>query len=416
MIEGDILLLFIKYISGKGLFHAKCKLPDKQERMKRLFSLSISFLLVYLTSSAQPGVEKPFRVSGNIMGIDNAQWVFLSYMSDGERKTDSIELKNGSYEFTGSLVEPVAGRMTLMFKADTAGKKMPTVYKRDQFLVFLEPSAVIKIENTDSFSNAKIKGSRAHESYLGLQQTLKPLTEQSEQLSAQYSALYKAKDTAAMKKLEPRFEELDSSMKLVYADYVKKNPRSPIVMYALSQVAGWDVDPDKVEPLMKLLPVATRNLPSAKLLQEKIETARKTGIGRMAMDFTQNDTLGNPVSLSSFRGKYVLIDFWASWCGPCRAENPNVVEAFRKYTDKGFTVLGVSLDRPNAKDKWIKAIHDDQLTWTHVSDLQFWKNAVAVQYGIQAIPQNILVDREGKIIGKNLRGEALQKKLDELFR
>lgn len=405
----------IKYISGRCLSNSKCKLPDKHAGMNRFFSLMISLLLLSVLSSAQPGIEKPFRVSGNIKGIEKAQWVFLSYMSDGERKSDSFELKNGSYEFSGSLVEPVAGRMTLIFRPDSAGKKMPTVYKRDQLVVFLEPSSVIKMEHIDSFSNSKVKGSRAHESYLALQKSLKPLTEQTEQLSAQYSALYKAKDTTAMKQLEPKFEELDSSMKVVYADYVKKNPRSPIVMYAIGQVAGWDVQPEKVEPLLALLPASTRTLPSAKLLEEKVETAKKTGIGRIAMDFTQNDTIGNPVSLSSFRGKYVLIDFWASWCGPCRAENPNVVQAFRKYTDKGFTVLGVSLDRPNAKDKWIKAIHDDQLTWTHVSDLQFWKNAVAVQYGIQAIPQNILLDPEGKIIAKNLRGEALQNKLKELF-
>ena len=133
------------------------------------------------------------------------------------------------------------------------------------------------------------------------------------------------------------------------------------------------------------------------------------------MDFTQADTSGNPVSLSSFRGKYVLVDFWASWCGPCRRENPNVVSEFNKYKDKGFTVLGVSLERPNAKDKWMNAIHDDNLTWTHVSDFKYFENEVAVQYGIQAIPQNLLLDPQGKIIARNLRGEKLQKKLAEIF-
>jgi len=134
------------------------------------------------------------------------------------------------------------------------------------------------------------------------------------------------------------------------------------------------------------------------------------------MNFTQNDTLGIPVSLASFKGKYVLVDFWASWCGPCRRENPNVVKTYNAYKDKGFQILSVSLDQPGAKDKWIKAIHDDNLTWTHVSDLKYWDNEVAKQYGIQAIPANFLLDPEGKIIAKNLRGEDLAAKLSTVLK
>lgn len=138
-------------------------------------------------------------------------------------------------------------------------------------------------------------------------------------------------------------------------------------------------------------------------------------IGSLAMDFTQADTSGAPVALSSFRGKYVLLDFWASWCGPCRQENPNVVENFNKFSAKNFTVLGVSLDRPGQKERWLEAIHADGLTWTHVSDLQFWNNAVAVMYNVRGIPQNFLLDPEGKIIAKNLRGPALEAKLCEIL-
>jgi peroxiredoxin len=127
----------------------------------------------------------------------------------------------------------------------------------------------------------------------------------------------------------------------------------------------------------------------------------------------QNDVSGKDVKLSSFRGKYVLLDFWASWCGPCRQENPNVVNAFNQYKEKNFTVLGVSLDR--ARDPWLKAIQDDKLTWTQLSDLKFWSNEVAVQYKIQSIPQNYLIDPDGKIVGKNLRGEQLRLKLENIF-
>ena len=142
---------------------------------------------------------------------------------------------------------------------------------------------------------------------------------------------------------------------------------------------------------------------------------RSIWVGKQAPEISLPDTEGKEVTLSSFRGKYVLVDFWASWCGPCRRENPNVVDAYNKFRGKNFTILGVSLDRPGQKDNWLKAIKDDNLTWTHISDLKFWQSEVVPLYNVQSIPFNVLVDPQGKVVAENLRGDALEQTLQQFL-
>ena len=188
--------------------------------------------------------------------------------------------------------------------------------------------------------------------------------------------------------------------------------------------AGFGLEPFSNEQVREIVNRTAKKFPAhqaiaaikASLEQQVNKATAGNWIGKEAPDFSMPDVNGKEVKLSSFRGKFVLVDFWASWCGPCRSENPNVVKTYNQFKDKNFTVLGVSLDRPGQKDKWLKAIQDDKLAWTNISDLQFWNSPVVSLYGFDGIPFNVLIDPQGKVIAEGLRGSGLENKLEEVLK
>ena len=350
-----------------------------------------------------------FRISGHLKNIQ-AEWIYLSYIKDGRQILDSAKVNNGSYVFNGEVSEN--NPATIQDVPLRGIRPLPARVAK----IYLTPES-FAITHIDSFSNTLITGSAINTAYKKIQEQTDPTYEKEIAMLPRFQAARNANDDSTVKAIKQWVDSLDGVLdKKVYGPYAGDLPHSPLAFYVLQLYAANEPDAKELLPLFDGLNNTIRESKAGNAFREKLSFAAKTRIGAAAMDFTQDDTLGKPVILSSFKGKYVLLDFWASWCGPCRAENPNVVKAYAQYHPKGFEILSVSLDRQDSKDKWMKAIHDDGLTWTHVSDLQAWNNAVAKEYGVLSIPQNFLIDPNGKIIGKGLRGNDLEEKLREIYK
>ncbi len=336
--------------------------------MKRLLPI----ILIALTACNSPKVEE-FTINGTISG-DTPEKAYLKLYQDGKLTVvDSADLFGGEFTFDGAVDFPTG--------------------------------------TIDSLANAKISGSSVQLQYEAYQELKKGIDNQSEEI---YKTYKETTDDVLKAQLIAKLDSLDFAGIEISKQYVKNNPTSVLAPFIIQREIIYYLELQELDSLTNSLSPELANYHYTKDLNKRIDVLKTVQPGMIAPDFTQNDKDGNPINLSDFKGKVVLVDFWASWCGPCRRANPTVVAMFKKYSSKGFTILGISMD--NNRDKWLAAIEADGLTWSHVSTLEGWANPVGKLYGVNSIPHAVLINRDGTIIKRGVNAEELDGILEEIFK
>ena len=359
--------------------------------------------------SIAASAQRPFSINGDIRGLNSGDKIYLVY-HDGSGTRDSTFVSNGSFTFKGTVKEPLKAGLYVNKWRATQGETL------NGLTFYLEPAA-IGLTSPGSLKEALISGSLINDEDKKLKALTRQIDEQLAEITAEYERLTKEQksDSRLTDEIVSKYKRIAVGLPPILLSYARNNPGSYISLTAISQVANDDDQRAAAENAFRGLNTELKNTKAGTKLATGFEIARKTAIGMTAMDFTQNDVNGRAVRLSDFKGKYVLLDFWATLAGPSRAEHRNLVSAYQIFKDRGFTILSISMDRSDQRNEWIQAIEKDGMTWTQVSDLKSWDNEVAVQYGIRGIPSNFLIDPAGKIIAKDLRGEHLQRKLSEVL-
>jgi peroxiredoxin len=349
--------------------------------------------------------KSEFILSGKIVG-QMSGYLHLDYLNEnGKYIRDSCLLNNGAFQFNGYINEPSHAYFYYKYGDDSNATE-----------IFLEPDTMEAVFQVNDFKNGKIKGSVSQNEFTSLQLERNKITAK---WKSTWNAFYSARAKNDMVKAQAIADQqlifYDSELDSMDYHFIKQNADSYVsanVLFYKNQ----KLTLDSLKMFYTILSSNVQNSRDGKQIKEFINKEERVGIGKQAPDFTQNDMYGKHVSLKDFRGKFILLEFWASWCVPCREEAPYLIKAFNKYKEKNFTIIGVSIDKEKDKQAWIEAIKKDRLTWTQLSDLKGINNEVAQLYNVLPIPANFLIDPNGTIITTNLRGENLEKKLQQVIK
>ncbi len=368
----------------------------------------LSTTLWILSAVITVGQERPFVLEGSIPNSSDKRKAVLIWNNGAT--AEEAPVVNGKFTLRGTLEAPAAA--TLMIQKEKQDSQSQEEMFQNMLSLFIDTGRILVMTKTTLLA-ADVTGSKPVKDMASYQRATASLKNIELELNKKYTQYRTENNDAAMAKILELYNQLTELYYLEQKAFVQKSPASPVSLHMVKEALGFSLDAAKAEPLFALLQSDIKDSKTGKEIAEQIEMGKRSMLGALAYDFSQPDTTGAQIALSSLRGKYVLLDFWASWCGPCRAESPNLVKAYQNYASKGFTIFSVSLDQD--RKKWIKAIVEDRYTWPQAGDMKGWQNAAARDYGVQGIPFNVLLNDKGVVIARNLRGDALEKKLKEIF-
>lgn len=363
-------------------------------------NLFIIVLVAATMASCSPAAKNEFTITGTVDSVFNG-FVYLQKRVDAPLITiDSAQITDGKFTLKGTVDYPEVYYLTI-----------PATKSSVPF--FVEPTEITVNINTKEINETKITGSKtqtAYDRYLDQVDQYNARIRESYQM---YNAAVEVGDPVKARYYDSLTNSIDKQREQFSKKYVLENTKSFISPYIIYR-NSWSYDMEELGKSLSNFDTALSHSLYTGFLNDHLAILKRTSVGQMYVPFSMQDSSGMIVSVSNLIGQnFLLVDFWASWCAPCRQENPNLVVLYNQFHDKGFDIIGVSFD--SNRERWLGAIKDDSLTWNHVSDLLGWENKVGKLYGIRSIPSNVLLNPSGLIIAKNLRGEDLRKKLEELF-